>query len=268
MNCEEARERMLDHWTGALEPEARAEFEAHRRSCAACGAEMEALDRVWLTLGELPAGAPSPAARVRFHDVLEAYRAGLDQGGGRAKPRAAWFFDWFRSSRLVYAAAAVALVAGGAAVGRWSVHDEHQDAKLAQLSGELSSMRQLVTLSLLQQQSASDRLRGVNWSSGLEHVEGEVLSALLRTLTDDPNVNVRLAAVDALQRYSSDPQVRLGVRQALAKQNSPLIQIALVDWMTGARDTQAAPVLESFARHPDLNPAVKQRIERALARLQ
>ena len=56
-------------------------------------------------------------------------------------------------------------------------------------------MRQLVTLSLLQQQSAGDRLQGVNWSYRVEQPDTAVLAALLTTVNHDPNVNVRLAAV-------------------------------------------------------------------------
>src|SRR5438128_11544340 len=79
---------------------------------------------------------------------------------------------------------------------------------LAQLREEMSSMKQLVTLSLLQQQSASDRLRGVEWSCRLAQPDEHVLSALLRALDSDPNVNVRLAAIDALHRFASDATVR------------------------------------------------------------
>ena len=53
-----------------------------------------------------------------------------------------------------------------------------QSSEVAQLRGEMYNMRQMVTLSLLQQQSASDRLRGVNWSYRVEQPDSEVLAAL------------------------------------------------------------------------------------------
>jgi len=72
-------------------------------------------------------------------------------------------------------------------------------------------MKQMVMLSLLKQQSASERLRGVNWSYQIEQPDEQVLSALLRALDSDPNVNVRLAAVDALQQFARRALVKKGL---------------------------------------------------------
>ncbi len=71
-------------------------------------------------------------------------------------------------------------------------------------------MRQLVALSLLQQQNASDRLRGVNYAYRVEQSDPQVLSALLTTLDHDSNVNVRLAAVDAVRNFTDSPVGRKG----------------------------------------------------------
>src|SRR5262245_45848096 len=48
-------------------------------------------------------------------------------------------------------------------------------------------MRAMVTLSLLQQPSASEHLKGVSWTGSLEHPDSEVLQTLLETLVHDPN---------------------------------------------------------------------------------
>ena len=61
-------------------------------------------------------------------------------------------------------------------------------------------MRQMVALSLMQQQSAGERLRGVSWAYRVESSDTEVLSALLYTVNNDQSVNVRMAAVEALAR--------------------------------------------------------------------
>ena len=128
-------------------------------------------------------------------------------------------------------------------------------------------MRQLVTLSLLQQQSATDRLRGVDWAYRLDQNDAEVLDALFHTLNQDSNVNVRLSAVDALQRFTT-AQVRGELREALPQQTSPLVQIALIDSLAEARDRESRGVLEQLRQRPDVDPSVKTRIERALGRLQ
>lgn len=128
-------------------------------------------------------------------------------------------------------------------------------------------MRQLVALSLLQQQSASDRLRGVSWSVQVEPADNEVLGALMQTLNTDSNVNVRLAAVDALKQFAAKTPVKRGLREALLRQDSPLVQIALVDWAVESKDRGAIDVLEQLRQQADLNQTVQVRVANAIARL-
>ena len=129
-------------------------------------------------------------------------------------------------------------------------------------------MRQLVALSLLQQQSASDRLRGVNFAYRVEQSDPQVLSALLTTVNHDPNTNVRLAAVDALRNFTDNPIGRKGLVQALAKQESPLVQIAIVDQIVELHEKSAAPAVQFLLASENLNPEVKQRAQWALKQLQ
>ena len=74
--------------------------------------------------------------------------------------------------------------------------------ELVAMRGELRDLREMVTLSLMQQQSASDRLKGVSWSGQIDCPGSEVVAALLDALMHDPNVNVRLATIDALERFA------------------------------------------------------------------
>src|SRR5205085_12402481 len=133
--------------------------------------------------------------------------------------------------------------------------------EVAQLRGELYNMRQLVTLSLLQQQSAGDRLQGVNWSYRVEQPDTAVLAALLTTVNHDPNVNVRLAAVDALRNFSDSAVARKGLMQALGKQSSPLVQIAILDQLVELRERSAAAPVKLLLSGENLNSEVKQRAE-------
>ena len=118
---------------------------------------------------------------------------------------------------------------------------KHDNTQMDQLRSEVTNMRQIVVLSLLQQQGASDRLKGVNWAIRYEQPDTEVLSALLYTVNHDPNINVRLSAVDALRTYSDSPVARRGMLQAISKQDSPMVQIALIDQLADLRDHTAVP---------------------------
>jgi len=132
---------------------------------------------------------------------------------------------------------------------------------------ELTNMRQMVVLSMLQQQSASERLQAVSYSRREDQLDPQVMSALVHTLRYDGSVDVRLAALDALSRHGAQPQVHKGVVDALQEQQSPLVQVALIDLMLEWRDPDAAQRLRNFEQTPNLNPTVRQRADWALSRL-
>ena len=179
------------------------------------------------------------------------------------------FIEWLRSPFGAVAWSAAVLLIGLFAGTQFSNRTKPaQSDEIASLHAEVTSMRQLVALSMMQQQSASERLQGVNWSTREDHLDPQVQVALLRTLRDDGSVDVRLAALDALSRHAGMPQVRKGVLEALQQQQSPLVQVALIDQLTEWRDPDAAQRLRILEQTPNLNPAVKQRAEWALAKLQ
>jgi hypothetical protein len=166
------------------------------------------------------------------------------------------------------AAWSMALVVLGVFIGvRVSAPDSHKE-ELNAMHTELANMRQMVALSMLQQQSASGRLEGVTWTRREERLDPQVLSALLHTLRFDPSVDVRLAALDALSRYAAaQPQLRSSVADALQEQQSPLVQVALIDQLVEWRDRQAAGHLEKLRQDPNVNPTVRQRADWAIRNL-
>ena len=134
-----------------------------------------------------------------------------------------------------------------------------QASALAELRGELRGMREMLTLSLIQQQSATERLRGVSGSAQIDMPGNEILAALLDTLMHDPNVNVRLACVDALRKFSTQDQVRRGTIQALGEASFPLVQIALIDYMVETKDKSAVDALRRLSEDAMVNEAVRGR---------
>jgi hypothetical protein len=94
-----------------------------------------------------------------------------------------------------------------------------------------------------------------------------VLSALVYTVKYDTSVDVRLSAVDALRRYTSEPMVRQGIVEALRARQSPLVHIALIDVAVETRLRQAAEALRALKADPELNELVRERADWALQQL-
>ena len=225
--------------------------------------DAEALNTMWERMGEWRDEEPGPAVRARFYHMLEAYEEGRREAG--AVKRGA-FWSWLRQPVWQFAAAAC-LVGIGVFAGTM-VHGRSGDRQeVATLRSEVQNMRQLVALSLLQQQSASDRLKGVTWSYRVEPSDTEVLSALLRTVNNDANVNVRLSAVDALRTFGDSPVARRGIAQSLPKQTSPLVQVALLELIRDLNARDAYQQVRALAESSETDDTVRQRATRVAAQL-
>ena len=266
MTCDEVKEHIADYLAGALSRPEAEELDEHFAQCAACKEETAALSETWEMLGLLEreqlSAQPSAQLRPRFYQSLEAYRQGLESAA--PAPARRRFFDW---GWPAWAWSAALLVLGLGA-GLWLGGRERARADLAGLQDEVHHMRQLVTLSLLEQQSASERLRGVDYAYRVDQSDTQVLSALLHAVNHDPNVNVRLAAVDALRKFAGNPAVKGTLDQSLTKQESPLVQLALIDFIVDTRDKAAVPTLAALERSPTADKNVKEKATWGLSLLQ
>jgi hypothetical protein len=267
MMCGHAKELIAASWTGELDAAQESKLKHHLAECEECTLEMAQLSSMWERLADLPAPEPSHALSVRWESTLESLNA------RKTAPYRAnsWKFTlaalW--PQRPVWQVTiAVACLALGTLVGTYGFRERGKDrSEIAALREEVANTKEMVALSLLQQQSAGERLRGVDYTSRMRTIEPDVVSALIQAVNHDPNVNVRLAAIDALTKASSNPQVRQSMVQSLREQDSPMVQAALIDYLVDARDRNAVGTLQQLAVRDDLNPVVRQRAASAMRQL-
>lgn len=271
MRCEEVRAHYVEHLAGTLDATDVEALEAHLASCAGCRDEHAGFEDLWSAMGRIPA-APVPSRKLR--EQLSAMVA-AERASSYSRPASREMSGpvvppppWRSQTRLAQLAIAASLLVVGVLAGRASVATPPRaDAELTDVRGELRTMRQMLTLSLMQQQSATERLRGVSWTAQIDQPGSEIVSALLDTLLHDPNVNVRLAAVDALRRVSDRTDVRAGITRAVADKSAPLLQVAVIDYLVETHDPQAPTLLRQLTQDESLDVAVRGRAEWALTKL-
>jgi hypothetical protein len=259
MMCSHAKELMAAGWQREMNSAEQAALQQHLESCAECSAEMAALGGLWERLADLPAPEPSQALDARWQSTLETLIT-----ANKPVLRTWSFADLWPRSLIWSAAVALACLLIGILVG---ANLPRRNNEIAKLREEVADTREMVALSLLQQQSATERLRGVDYTGRLQTMEPEVITALTQAVAHDSSVNVRLAAIDALGKSSRLPGVLQSLRQSLTRQDSPMVQAALIDYLVDARDRQAIGTLRQLAAQPDLNPAVLGRAHFALRQL-
>lgn len=266
MTCEQFAEIMAGYCERRLSTRDMAFAREHTEICVDCRADAE----MWQKLASLPQPQPSSSLRSRFDHMLNAYEEGRWEKRDLAKERGHWFAAWMRSAfapPLMSALAACLLLVGFIAGERSSAAKPIGDSQMVAMQSELTNLRQLVALSLMEQQSASQRLQGVNYSTQVQRPDPEIAAALLHALRFDSSVDVRLAALDALRRYKNDSQVKTGLLVALQDQQSPLVQIALIDLFVEMRESGAKDNLRRIEQDSKTNPVVRQRAQWGIQQL-
>jgi hypothetical protein len=253
MNCEETTPLLMDRLQAALLPADEERLAAHLTSCAECRAEADALAETWASLGNVDLDdVPHERLRARFHAALAAHEA------EERKSRPQRLLErWWPQQPALQMTLAAALALGGVLIGQQL--PSPVDAEVAALRAEVRT----VGLALLDHQSASERLLGVQWSRRTAQTP-EVAHALLERVRYDSNLSVRLAAVDALRAELDRADVVDGLAMALAEQESPLLQVALTDALLAAGDSAAIEAVRGALERPDLDPTVREYVQMAL----
>lgn len=270
MKCKEIKSNIPDFLSGNLTESKQEKFQRHISTCAKCKAEVESLSSIWEKLGSIPEEKPDESLKIRFDNMLEVYKQGMQEAKQplNFKNYITKHFETWRLKQPAFQfAGSVILLFIGLTVGYFLHPIISNENNVKQLQQEISNMQQVVTLTLLKQESASDRLQGVIWGSKIAGGSSDVLSALLNTLNNDANVNVRLAAVDALYLYCNNPQIKKGLINSLSFQASPLVQIALVDLLSEIKEKKALNALRELIKQNHLNPEVKKRAESSIYQL-
>lgn len=271
MECKEYREQLTSLLSGTISEELKLKIESHQDVCAECREEFEALQKVWFLMGELEQPEPSANMHAGFKSALADYRKELSES---KNPSGNWidklreFLSIQVQPRLAYS---ILLIAIGL-LGGYFLRQPQQQAvaynqQIDSLSSQISEMKQVLMFSLLQDPSASQRIRAVSYTEEITNVDVKVIDALLTTLNEDPNVNVRLATLEALTRLADNPRVREGLVHSIEQQDSPIMQLAIADIMVKLQEKRSVKSLQRLLNKKDINEKVKLNIEKSIQKL-
>jgi HEAT repeats len=263
MMSEEFRQLIPAYLSGQLSPSEKKIFEEQLVSDPELRIEVAELQTTWQDLGQLQEEEPSPGLRAHFYQRLH------DVTNGRTRV-ATGGYAWWKpglSGLVRQVTIALALFCLGLYLGRERSGGPASGEQVAQLHGQIQDLRRTVALSFLDRQSATSRLEGVSWSTQVDRLDPELLAALVHTLNDDANTNVRLSSLDALEKFTDDAAVRKALVNSIQLQHSPLVQIALIDALVQIHDRGAAGEFRKLSKNSDLNAAVQQRARWGLEKL-
>lgn len=217
--------------------------------------EIEGLDSLQTQISDLEAPPVPRAMDDRFYEMLNREK--------RKQERSAWkgFFSFSAVDLVPKLTMASAMLVIGLAAG-YFLSPRHD--QIETLSEQVSDLQEMMMLSLLEKGSATERLKAVTLTQEMAEASRKVTSALIRTLNEDENVNVRLAALEALKPYAADSGVRAALIQSIARQESPMVQISLAELMVALREKSAVREFERIVGSEKTPPEVKQKIRESI----
>jgi hypothetical protein len=155
-------------------------------------------------------------------------------------------------------AAAIAFVVLGGAVAFIIARQNRQSEQL----------KQTLMAMLDNQNSASQRVLGATVAyNDVERADDEIVNALVNAMNEDPNTNVRLAAMEALGKFRDQPHVRKALVASLTTQKDPVVQIALIRLMVEMKEKDITKALEKISTDEGAIQAVKDEAQAGILRL-
>jgi Putative zinc-finger len=298
MNCKEIQAKLIDWLDGSLDADTAAIIAEHVTACEECSREAMELKELLATMKDSPLEVPPAVLRESFDTMLQSElnmlttaniiqefpaegqdnqgKSGQDksghgsslsgQGGLSGRPG--------KIIRLPFAApvwrvaAAIILLAGGIGIGAAlksrPAPEPSTNETLAALRQEVKEMKEEVMLNMIDDESASQRIKAVSYAEDMPSPNQEVIDVLVNTLNRDKNVNVRLAALYSLQRFADRRAVRDSLVNSLRNQTEPIIQVVLINLLAEKRDARAIKPIQDIMTDKKTLKEVKDAAQRSL----
>ena len=256
MEKEKLESLLIDFIDGKLSEDERKTVEQELVRNAEAFTLYEQLKEVIQAMNNASRLEPSDHLKVAFDQMLQ-------EEMGKQKTGKTVFFQ----PALYRVAAAVLLLVLGGGIGFW-ISKQQQAAQLAEIQEEMNRTKQLLIGMLDNQNSASQRVEGATVAyKSVVKADDEIVNALVKAMNDDPNTNVRMAALEALRKFQHQPYVRKMLVASLSSQKDPMVQIALIRLMVEMKEKGVMEELQRITTEEGVLPAVKDEAHIGLMRL-
>lgn len=145
--------------------------------------------------------------------------------------------------------------------------EETISQQIASLQREMKMTQELVILSLLKDQSASERLKGLNYAAALNSPKPAVIQALIKTLREDESLNVRLSTIETLERFKQTDDVKKVLVSQLTQTNEPAEQTSLIETLVRMKVKESVPIFEQLQKDQKVDESVRLLAGRSIGEL-
>ena len=134
---------------------------------------------------------------------------------------------------------------------------------LAEQIGEIKNS-QSTSFNVNLQQSVAGRMKDIQFVRQMDNPNAKILNALNKALCNDPNINVRLSAIESLVHFSDAPEVMEILIKAIPKQSSSLVQLELAEVMIQLEEKRSAEAWQELLESGEVELDVKIELKESL----
>ena len=264
MKCEEVEATIIDYLDNTLGDRLRQEIEKHLETCERCLDELRTSQKVLQLISKEAMVKPDDSLRINFYHMLHSE---IKKSEGRiAVPSQISSIPWYNHSRYRIAAGFAILICGtllGVFIHSGIINSSNTN-ELKQLQSEVTALKKTAMFTMLKEESSSDRIQAVNYADDLEKPDENVIEALIKTLNQDKNVNVRMAAAYALAKFADQPSVCDSLVKSLSFQDDPILQVTLINILVEKKEKSAIKPIQLIIKNKTTLKEVKEVAENGI----
>ncbi|WP_108804784.1 HEAT repeat domain-containing protein [Aquimarina sp. Aq107] len=262
MNCKQIEEKLIDYLDDNLDRQEHETITVHLSNCSSCKESINELRIILDGIGNTDQELPNITLKKGFEEMLEQEKRLLSE------PKVVSLHNsskkYWRIALQI--AATIALIISSYFYGKQQ-NNASFSKEMAVLEKEKIQLKQEVTISLIENESASKRLQAVNYAEEFDKPGNEILKALINKMFYDDHINVRLAAAEALAKFSDLEIVRKSFINALEIEKDPGMQIELIQILVSIQEKRAVPSMEKLLRNEETPNYVKDQVTIGLPNL-
>ncbi len=267
MDTNKIKELMIDYLSETLAEDEKRAFENFLQEHPKHQKEFDNLSSSWNALGSLETPEPRQEMDATFYSMLNDY----SKKGSRRSPFSLnSFFDpvvtFFTQNNKQWLYR-VAMLVIGLGLGYFFKANTQTNVSPQMALQETQKVRESLVLTLLEQPAANKRMQALDETNKLEQANETIVIALLKTLNNDTNVNVRLAAIESLLLFADDPVVREGIVQSIVHQDSPIVQVTIAKVLVALQEEGSAAAIKKLLEKEDLDSSVREELEKSVKSL-
>lgn len=262
MDCKYVEQHIVEYIDGQLTPEDAEKVTQHITTCDTCKTMYEETKSLLLAFNEVEEQVPSEHLREGFYKLLEEEK---QLASTKVIPLTTQerHFTWKRAFQV---AAAVLFLFTGYFFGSYNTK-QHVNEEISSLQKQTLNLKEEIMLAMIENQSPSKRIQAVGFTESFVKPDAKILEALIERMKYDGNINVRLAAVEALAEFPESSIVKEAFIEALSVQKNPSLQISIIQFLVKTQEKRAIAPMQKLLKQEDTPDFVKEQVNNGLSEI-